>query len=124
MTDNTAYITGIDIQQNTIICIPIEGCVIYPNPTYIKESVPNSVKAQRIETNKIIGLLTSNKLPQQLIDSIASLLGSQIDKTFDLSNVEIMVGKNGFLYTLKNTKIVYGIENILKLKNEQENNIT
>ena len=44
------------------------------------------------------------------------MLGSRIDKMWDYNNAEIMINNNGVLYTLKDMKIIDGIEEILKMK--------
>lgn len=110
------YIVGIDIQQNMMICIPVEGSIIYPDLAHVKASIPESAQEQRKQVNTVIKWLQDNKAPQNLCDFIASHLGSQIDKTFDFTNAEIMVNNDGVLYTLKNVKIIDGIDEVLKIK--------
>ena len=114
------YIVGIDIQQNLMIGIPVDGSIIYPDLTNVRNTVVETTKKQRKTVNDIIGWLQQNNAPNQILDFIAANLGSQIDKTLDFNSAEIMVNNNGILYTLKAVTIVDGIEEVLKIKQEQD----
>jgi len=114
------YITGVDIQQNLMICIPVDGSIIYPDLTNVRNTVAETAKKQRKTVNDIIGWLHNNNAPEQMRDFIAANLGSQIDKTLDFNSAEVMVNNGGILYTLRKVKIVDGIEEVLKIKQEQD----
>jgi hypothetical protein len=113
------YIVGIDLQQNLVISIPVEGSIVYPDLSNVRNTVNESAQKQRKIVNDVIGWLQENNAPPQMINFIASNLGSRIDNTLDFHGAELMVNNGGILYTLKKARIVDGIEEVLKIKQEQ-----
>ncbi len=110
------YFYGFDILQELMIAIPVEGSVVYPDLVKANKTIPDTVKDQRKQVNMVMHWLQNNNAPVDMLNFIGSLLGSKIDKIWDHTNAEIMVNNNGVLYTLKNVKIIDGIEEVLKIK--------
>jgi hypothetical protein len=110
------YICGFDIQQEMMIAIPVNGSIIYPDVSNVRNTVPDTAKSQRIQVSNIINWLRNNNAPEQMLDFIGATLGSQVDKMWDFKDAQLMVNHNGVFYTLKDVKIISKIENVLELK--------
>ena len=110
------YFYGFDILQEIMIAIPVEGSIIYPDLTAANKTTADTAKQQRKEVVQIMKWLQEKKAPTNMMNFIGSMLGSRIDKMWDYNNAEIMINNNGVLYTLKDMKIIDGIEEILKMK--------
>lgn len=113
------YIYGFDILQEMMIAIPVEGSIIYPDLRSANKTIPETAKSNRQQVNSIIGWLQEHEAPLEMLNFIASILGSRVDKVWDYNGAQMMINHNGVLYTLKDIKIVDSFEEVIKMKEDK-----